>query len=227
MFRRNLFKHFLPVALSVAMTVQSVPVTSYAAETETIETETAVAEESEEASDEQVENDGGEAQTEEAKTEETKAEETNKTSEEVTTEEVKTEETKTEETKSEEEKIEAQAEEEIENNKTEELPKSEIVFDFDGSAYENDGFGLISPDESEFSVTEKNFKAVYSASNAAAQEVESIAKERTIVKIDTVADNDERRKNLDVKYQWQSKDDKGQSLPWHPFHTTTPFARYR
>ena len=193
MFRRNLFKHFLPVALSVAMTVQSVPVTSYAAETETIETETAVAEESEEASAEQVGNDG-----EEAKPEETKGEEENKTSEETTTEEVKTEETKTEETKSEEEKIEAQAEEEIENNKAEELPKSEIVFD--ESKLEDVGG---------YHYSDGSYKGEYQpkvdTAKSNADDIVKAVKKATYAVIYSDADENDERYDLPFQYQWQKK----------------------
>ncbi|MBQ2406030.1 MAG: Ig-like domain-containing protein, partial [Lachnospiraceae bacterium] len=205
MFRRNLFKHFLPVALSVAMTVQSVPVTSYAAETQTVETETAVAEESEEASDEQVGNDG-----EEAKPEETKGEEENKTSEEVkteetkteetnkTSEEVKTEETKTEETKSEEEKIEAQAEEEIENNKAEELPKSEIVFD--ESKLEDVGG---------YHYSDGSYKGEYQpkvdTAKSNADDIVKAVKKATYAVIYSDADENDERYDLPFQYQWQKK----------------------
>lgn len=106
MFKRNLFKRFLPIALSVAMTVQSLPVTSYAAEG-TTEPETAI----EQTTDEVVDDDAGDKETggseavdgqNEGGTEEAKSPETQTTKQ---TEETKAaEETKTaEETKAAEE----------------------------------------------------------------------------------------------------------------------------
>lgn len=191
MFRRNLFKRFLPMALVVAMTVQSVPVTSYAAEPESGATEIAIADES--ASDES-ENDGEVTQTDEQQV-----------AEETQAEDVKSEDT-VEQTSTDEAKDEAEADEEsveIEvKADAEELPKSEIVFNFNGLGSLSQGL--------EFSKTEKNFKAVYAANNAAAREVLSKVKSITKVEIDTVTDADESRYNLDVTYQWQSKNDKGE-----------------
>ena len=114
MFKRNLFKRFLPIALSVAMTVQSLPVTSYAAEG-TTEPETAI----EQTTDEVVDDDAGDKETggseavdgqNEGENEESKPTETQATVEETKPAETQqTEETKAaEETKTAEENKEAE-----------------------------------------------------------------------------------------------------------------------
>ncbi|MBQ2258006.1 MAG: hypothetical protein II247_04920, partial [Lachnospiraceae bacterium] len=107
MFKRNLFKRFLPIALSVAMTVQSLPVTSYAAEG-TTEPETVI----EQSTEEVVDDDAGDKETgsseaidgqNEGENEESKPTETQATAEETKPAETQqTEETKTAEAEKEE-----------------------------------------------------------------------------------------------------------------------------
>lgn len=177
MFKRKLFKRALPIVLSVVMVFQSMPATAMAAEAET-----AIEQTTEETASGQADNDNEGTQIEEAKSEETV--------EKTLTDEAK------EEAEADEEPVEVQAD-------GEELPKSEIVFNFDN-------LGNLTQNGLEFSITGKNFKSVYSASNDAAKEVLSKLKSITRVEIDTVTDEDERRTNLDVTYQWQSKNDQGE-----------------
>ena len=131
MFKRNLFKRFLPIALSVAMTVQSLPVTSYAAEG-TTEPETAI----EQTTDEVVDDDAGDKETggseavdgqNEGENEESKPTETQATVEETKPAETQqTEETKAaEETKTAEETKAAEETKTAEENKEAEEAQTE------------------------------------------------------------------------------------------------------
>ena len=127
MFKRNLFKRFLPIALSVAMTVQSLPVTSYAAEG-TTEPETAVEQTTDEVVDDETDDNGaGSSETvdgqNEGGSEESKSPET-----QATVEETKPDETQqTEETKVAEETKTAEETKPAEETKTAEAEKEEEV----------------------------------------------------------------------------------------------------
>ena len=199
MFKRKLFKRALPIILSVAMVFQSAPTTSLAAEG-TTEPETVI-----------------EQTTGEAVSGETDVQ---LTSEEKQAEEPKTEET-TGQTPADEAKKEAEADEEQVDvqadgdDDVQELPASEIVFEFDQMA---------APDKSEFSVTEKSFTAVYDAGNEAGKEALERVKSVTCVDVDTTTDTDEHRKDLAVTYQWQAKNEQGE---WADCDTPEVTGEYR
>ena len=218
MFKRNLFKRFLPIALSVAMTVQSLPVTSYAAEG-TTEPETAV----EQTTDEVVDDDAGDKETgsseavdgqNEGENEESKPTETQATVEETKPDETQTAEenkdageTQTEETKAAEAETEEAVEEAADN--AEAALDTKIVVNESNLKYwaTNSNYG----NNLSYNDIDKVISKSYSGANVFDTFVNNYIKTGNYnilsVEVDGVA-NTVLKKNLTFK--WQQKNAEGQ-----------------
>lgn len=216
MFKRNLFKRFLPIALSVAMTVQSLPVTSYAAEG-TTEPETAVEQTTDEVVDDETDDNGaGSSETvdgqNEGENEESKSPET-----QATVEETKPDETQqTEETKVAEETKTAEETKPAEETKTAEAEKEEEVEEVADNAEAVASKAVISVNENTLvnnlsgytydyttKTVEKSFKA---DSTETAEKVLDATK--AAVKV-TVDEQDSSTAKEHVTYKWQQKNAEG------------------
>lgn len=209
MFRRNLFRRFLPVALAVAMTVQQVPFTSYAAESEAVVTEV---------------SETGTEPTETATTEETTTSQTGNDTEDAqeneqqTSEDTKTEETKTqEETKTEEETKAEETKEEDQVDLQAELPTSKI--EFDESKLENAG---------EYHYSDGSYKGEYEpnvdTAKTNADNIVDAVKNATYAVIESNVDENDERDDLPFQYQWQKK---GAEDKWEDISYPQDAGEYR